>query len=249
MGRLGALIEIRSSRFSMKRVLSRMLVASGLMLGASVISPSFAADGAAGPAKPDAAKGAQLYDQGDASRGIVACASCHGPAGNSSIPANPNLAAQPHEYLVKQLADFQTKEGADKPLRNGPDGNPSPMTPMAQNLTPEDMQNVAFYLTQQSLQQPATAGHEDLVELGRKIWRGGLPERNVPACAACHGANGAGIPAQYPRLAGQFPSYIEEQLKLFRSGDRGNNAVMQEIADRMSDADIKAVSDYAAGLR
>ena len=232
----------------MKRVLSRMLVASGLMLGASVFTSSFAAEGAA-PAKPDAAKGAQLYDQGDASRGIVACASCHGAAGNSSIPANPNLAAQPHEYLAKQLADFQVKEGAEKPLRNGPGGNPTPMTAMAQNLTPEDMQNVALYLTQQPLTQPATAGHEDLVEHGRKIWRGGLPDRNVPACASCHSANGAGIPGQYPRLAGQFPSYIEEQLKLFRSNDRANNNVMHTIADRMSDTDIKAVSDYAAGLR
>jgi len=249
MGRFGALIEIRSSRFSMKRVLSRMLVASGLMLGASVISSSFAAEGAAAAAKPDATKGAQLFDQGDASRGIVACASCHGAGGNSSIPVNPNLAAQPHEYLAKQLADFQTKQGADKPARNGAGGNPTPMTAMAQNLTPEDMSNVALYLAQQPLKEPATAGQEDLVELGRKIWRAGLPERNVPACASCHSANGAGLPAQYPRLAGQFPAYLEEQLKLFRSGDRANNPVMQEIADRMSDADIKAVADYAAGLR
>jgi cytochrome c553 len=87
-----------------------------------------------------------------------------------------------------------------------------------------------------------------MVDLGQKIWRGGLPERNVPACAACHSANGAGMPAQYPRLSGQFPTYIEEQLKLFRSGDRKND-IMFAIADRMSDADIKAVSDYAAGLR
>ena len=232
----------------MMRVLSRMLLVSGLMLGTSVVSPSIAAE-TAGPAKPDAAKGAQLYDQGDAARGIVACASCHGPGGNSSIPANPNLAAHPHEYLAKQLADFQTKQGADKPTRNGSGGNPTPMTAMAQNLTPQDMQNVALYLAQQPLTQPATAGHKDMVELGRKIWRGGLPERNVPACASCHSANGAGLPGQYPRLAGQFPSYIEEQLTLFRSKDRANNTVMNDIADRMSDADIKAISDYAAGLR
>ncbi|GAB1576963.1 c-type cytochrome [Bordetella petrii] len=219
------------------------------MLGASLFSSSFAAEGAAAPAKPDAAKGQELYDQGDASRGIVACASCHGAAGNSTIPVNPNLAAQPHEYLVKQLVDFQTKQGAEKPARNGPEGNPTPMTAMAQNLTPQDMQNVALYLTQQPLTEPASAGHEDLVELGRKIWRGGLPDRNVPACAACHSADGAGLPSQYPRLAGQHPGYIEEQLKLFRSGDRANNDVMHDIADRMSDADIKAVSDYAAGLR
>lgn len=233
----------------MMRVLSRMLCASGLMLGAFVVCPSLAADTAAGPAKPDATKGAQLYDQGDASRGIVACASCHGAGGNSTIPANPNLAANPHEYLAKQLADFQTKAGAEKPARNGEGGNPTPMTAMAQNLTPEDMQNVALYLAQQPLTQPATAGHRDLVELGQKIWRGGLPDRNVPACASCHSADGAGIPGQYPRLAGQFPSYIEAQLKLFRSKDRANNPVMNDIADRMSDTDIKAVSDYAAGLR
>ena len=133
-------------------------------------------------------------------------------------------------------------------MRNGAGGNPTPMTAMAQNLTPADMQNIALYLAQQPLKQPATAGQEKLVDLGQKIWRGGLPERNVPACAACHSANGAGLPGQYPRLSGQFPMYIEEQLKLFRSGDRAND-VMHAIADRMSDADIKAVADYAAGLR
>lgn len=233
----------------MKRVLSRMLVLSGLMLGASVFTSSFAADGAAGPSKPDAAKGGQLFDQGDASRGIIACASCHGAAGNSTIPANPNLAAQSHEYLVKQLTDFQIKAGAKLPIRNGAGGNPTPMTAMAQPLTPADMQNVALYLATQPLKEPATAGYEKLVEHGQKIWRGGLPDRNVPACAACHSANGAGIPAQYPRLSGQFPGYIEEQLKLFRSGERANSEPMHAIADRMSDTDIKAVADYAAGLR
>ena len=171
----------------MKRVLSRMLVASGLLLGASALStPSFAADGAAGPAKPDAAKGGQLFDQGDASRGIIACASCHGAAGNSTIPVNPNLAAQPHEYLAKQLADFQVKQGAKLPVRNGAGGNPTPMTAMAQNLTPADMQNIALYLAQQPLKEPATAGQEKLVDLGQKIWRGGLPERNVPALSLIH---------------------------------------------------------------
>lgn len=230
----------------MKHLLSRMLVASGLMLVVSAFSPSLAAEGTA---KPDAAKGGQLYDQGDAARGIVACASCHGAAGNSTIPANPNLAAQPHEYLVKQLTEFKPKQGADKPLRSGAGGNPTPMTAMAAPLTPQDMQNVALYLSQQPLKEPATAGHKELVDLGRTIWRGGLPDRGVPACAACHSANGAGVPGQYPRLSGQFPSYIEEQLKLFRSGDRNNSQPMHQIADRMSDADISAVADYAAGLR
>lgn len=233
----------------MKRVLSRMIAAGGLVLGASVMSTSFAADGAPAPAKPDAAKGAQLFQQGDAARGVIACITCHGPGGNSSIPANPNLAGQPHEYLAKQLHDFRTKEGAKLPTRLGPGGNPSPMSALAQPLTPQDIQNVSLYLATQQLTQPATAGHENLVELGQKIWRGGLPERNVPACASCHSPSGAGIPGQYPRLAGQFPSYLEEQLKLFRSGDRKTNEPMHTIADRMSDTDIKAVADYAAGLR
>ena len=183
----------------MKRVLSRMLVASGLLLGASALSTaSFAAEGAAGPAKPDAAKGGQLFDQGDASRGIIACASCHGAAGNSTIPVNPNLAAQPHEYLVKQLTDFQVKQGRQAARAQWRRRQSDPMTAMAQNLTPADMQNIALYLAQQPLKQPATAGQEKLVDLGQKIWRGGLPERNVPACAACHSANGAGLPGQYP---------------------------------------------------
>jgi cytochrome c553 len=88
-----------------------------------------------------------------------------------------------------------------------------------------------------------------LVERGQQIWRGGVADRGVPACAACHSANGAGIPAQYPRLGGQYSSYIEDQLKYFRAGHRGNSAMMSQIAARMTDEDIKAVSDYAAGLR
>jgi cytochrome c553 len=234
---------------SMKHKLSRILVSSGLMLSVLFYAQDGAADSPAATSKSDAMKGAQLFEQGDAARGIIACISCHGPGGNSSIPANANLAAQPHEYLVKQLNEFQIKEGATLPLRKGAEGNPSAMTALVQALTPADMQNVALYLAQQPLKEPASASQQSLVELGQKIWRGGLPERNVPACAACHSANGAGIPAQYPRLAGQFPAYLETQLKLFRSGYRANSEPMQAIANRMSDADIRAVSDYAAGLR
>ncbi|CAM3914270.1 c-type cytochrome [Bordetella bronchialis] len=233
----------------MKRVLSRMLVVGGLVLGTTAVFPGYAADATAPAAKPDAAKGEQLYTNGDATRGIIACASCHGAAGNSTIPTNPNLSAQAHEYLAKQLGDFQVKQGAKVPLRNGAGGNPTPMTAIVQSLTPQDMQNIALYLSQQSLKEPATAGQKSLVERGQTIWRAGLPDRGVPACASCHAANGAGIPAQYPRLSGQFPSYIEEQLKLFRDGSRNNSEPMHDIASRMTDDDIKAVSDYAAGLR
>lgn len=232
----------------MKHVLSRIVATSGLVLGASMVSTSFAAE-AQGLARPDAAKGAQLYEQGDAARGVVACVSCHGAAGNSTLPVNPNLAAQPHEYIYKQLTSFKVKDGDTLPQRRGPDGGPTAMAPMAAPLSEDDMRNVALYLSQQKLSEPATAGKPALVEHGEKIWRGGLPERNVPACASCHGATGAGLAAQYPRLAGQFPAYIEEQLRLFRSGQRLNDQTMHQIADRMSDHDIEAVSDYAAGLR
>ena len=233
----------------MKYLLSKVVLAGCLLLGVSAMSPSIAAGAAAGPAKPDAAKGATLYEQGDAARGVVACASCHGAAGNSTIPANPNLAAQSHEYIYKQLTEFRLKAGAKEVLRKGVDGAPSVMTAMAGPLTEADMQNLSVYLTQQKLTEPAPATNPKLLERGQHIWRAGIPDRNVPACAGCHSPNGAGIPGQYPRLSGQFPSYIEEQLKLFRAGHRANNQMMNQIADRMSDSDIKAVSDYAAGLR
>ena len=233
----------------MKYLLSKVVLTGCLMLGVSAMSPSIAAGAATGPAKPDAAKGATLYEQGDAARGVVACASCHGAAGNSTIPANPNLAVQSHEYIYKQLVEFRPKAGAKEALRKGPDGAPSVMSAMAAPLTEADMHNLAVYLTQQKLTEPATATNPKLLERGQHIWRAGIPDRNVPACAGCHSPNGAGIPGQYPRLSGQYPSYIEEQLKLFRAGHRANGPMMNQIADRMSDSDIKAVSDYAAGLR
>jgi cytochrome c553 len=232
------------SALALKRF-AAMLAATAALF---TVSAGFA-QSVAPPPKPDAVKGGQLYDQGDAARGVVACASCHGAAGSSTIPSNPRLAGQAHEYLAKQLADFKLQPGQKVPARSGADGNPTIMTSNVGPLTPQDMQNIALYLAQQQPKDPATAGYKNLVDRGQKIWRGGISDRNVPACAACHSANGAGLPGQYPRLSGQFPSYIEEQLKLFRSGDRNNSVPMHDIANRMTDADIKAVSDYAAGLR
>ncbi len=234
----------------MKHMLSSIVMASGLMLGSSIISLAHAADHQ-GAAKPDAAKGEQLFANGDAARGILACASCHGAAGNSTIPLNPNLAAMPHEYLVKQLHDFAPKDEKTPPARGGADGAASVMTPFASALTEADKQNIAYYLSQQPL-NPDTAGtatNEATMERGQQIWRGGLPDRRVPACAGCHSPNGAGVPGKFPRLSGQHPEYLATQLKLFRSGDRHNGAIMHDIADRMSDSDIAAVADYAAGLR
>lgn len=231
----------------MKRMLSRMVVASGVLLGTCVVSVSHAAEAVA---KPDLAKGEQLYVNGDMARGVIACASCHGEAGNSIIPINPNVAAQPYEYLVKQLLDFKPK-GDHPPVRNGPNGAPSVMAPMAAPLTEDDIRNISFYLSTQAinLDTAPAASNEDTMERGLSIWRGGIAARGVPACAGCHSPNGAGIPGKYPRVGGQHPDYIAEQLRLFRSGDRANSTEMFEIADRMSDRDIAAVADYAAGLR
>jgi cytochrome c553 len=233
----------------MKRVFSRVLLASGVLLGFSMVSASFAADIAV--PKPDSAKGEQLFTKGDASRGIVACITCHGAAGNSTIPANPNLASQSHEYLAEQLESFRSKDGKAPPLRRGKGGANTVMTSFAQALTAADIQNVAYYLAQQKLDwsKAGTATDKATVALGERIWRGGIPDRRVPACASCHSANGAGLPGKFPRLAGQHPSYLLEQLTLFRSGDRANSDMMHEIVNRMTDADIAAVANYAAGLR
>src|SRR5690606_22637366 len=185
-----------------------------------------------------AAKREVLYTGGVPSRAVVSCASCHGAAGNSTLPINPNLAGQAHEYIARQLHDF--KPDGDKPAkRSGPDGAPTAMTPMAAPLTDEDIRNVSYYLGLQKLDYDtaATATNEETMQRGQEIWRGGIPDKRVPACAGCHAPNGAGIPGEFPRLSGQFPSYIADQLRLFRSNDRAN-AIMHDIADRMSDSDI-----------
>ncbi|MFO7747367.1 MAG: c-type cytochrome [Orrella sp.] len=233
----------------MKQVVWRVVLAGSMLLGAAGPLASHAAEVAQGPVKPDAKAGEKLYNEGDPARGVVACISCHGSKGNSELAVNPNLAAQPHEYLYKQLVEFKPKEGETMAARRGPDGAPSTMTGLAMPLTDADMRNVSLYLDEQPLTKPASASDEELVARGEMIWRGGIAAQNVPACAACHSADGAGIPSQYPRLAGQYASYLEDQLKLFRAGHRANSEMMNQIAYRMSDEDIKAVSDYAAGLR
>ena len=204
----------------------------------AVSSVAYAAEEkTAAPAKIDPAKGEALYTNGDAARNITACVSCHGAAGNSTITANPRLAGQHAAYLVKQLHNFQTPE------RNNP-----VMTAMSKALSDEDMKNIAAYLTAQAPKQGA-AKNKDTVELGKHIWRGGIASKNIPACAGCHSPNGAGIPAQYPRLAGQHQDYTEAQLTSFRAGTRNNSAQMTTIAERLSDKEIKAVADYIAGLK
>jgi cytochrome c553 len=183
---------------------------------------------AAATAKPDLAKG-QAAAQ--------VCAACHTADGSRGSPANPILAGQHYDYLVKQLTEF--KAGKRKNAI---------MSGLAATLSDDDMKNVAAFYASKSA-KPGFAKDKDLVKLGEKIYRGGIAEKAVPACAACHAPSGAGMPAQYPRMAGQHGDYTEAQLVAFRGGVRANSAQMVTIAGKLSDREIKAVSDYIAGLR
>jgi len=172
------------------------------------------------------------------------CAACHAADGNSTAPANPKIAGQGVDYLHKQLRDFKAA-GGKKPLRES-----AVMNGMVANLSEADMKSLAAYYAGQSL-KPAAAADKDLAALGQKLWRGGDMANGVPACAGCHGPAGAGVPAQYPRLAGQYAEYVAAQLTAFREGKRANdpNSMMRGVAARMSDRQIRAVAEYAAGLR
>ena len=177
---------------------------------------------------PDLAKGQAT---------AAVCAACHTADGSRGSPANPILAGQHPEYLVKQLQEF--KSGKRKNAI---------MAGFAATLSDDDMRNVAAFYASKTA-KPGAAKDKDLAALGEKIYRGGIGDRNIPACAGCHSPTGAGIPAQYPRVGGQHADYTEAQLVAFRVGARGNSAQMSAIAAKMNDREIKAVSDYIAGLR
>ena len=172
------------------------------------------------------------------------CAACHAADGNSVAAANPKLAGQFAEYLSKQLRDFKALEGKP-PLRQS-----AVMNGMVANLSDADMKGLAAYYSKQAY-KPATAADKELAALGQRLWRGGDAVHGIPACGGCHGPAGAGIPAQFPRLAGQYAEYIAAQLTAFREGKRTNdvNGVMRGVAAHMNDGQIRAVAEYAAGLR
>lgn len=178
--------------------------------------------------KADPAKGQVLS---------AACQACHLADGSRGLPANPILAGQHAEYVIKQLTEFKTGKRKN-----------AVMTGMAAPLGDEDMKHIAaFYATKKA--KDGAAKDKATVALGEQIYRGGIAAKQVPACAGCHSPNGVGIPALYPRVAGQHAEYAEAQLLAFRSGLRANSAQMTAIAAKMNDAEIKAVSDYVAGLR
>jgi cytochrome c553 len=195
-----------------------------------------------------AADAAKAAPKGDAARGQViastVCVACHGPDGNSPLAANPKLAGQHPEYLLRQMTNFKAANGKQPERVN------AIMNGMIAAYDEGQMRDLAAFFSTQT-QKGETAKNRETVELGQKLFRGGDQAKGLPACAGCHGPTGAGIPSQYPRIGGQFPEYLEAQLKSFRDGGRANdpNKMMRMVALKMTDAEIKAVSDYIAGLR
>jgi cytochrome c553 len=209
-----------------------MKLIAPLLVAGLIAACSFSAvanEAAPATYKPDLAKG-------EASYGAV-CAACHGPDGNSVAPIYPKLAQQHAAYLVKQLQEFKSDKRANAIMKG-----------FAAGLADEDMQNIAYWVATKPA-KPGFSQEKELVTLGERIFRGGIADRQVPACAGCHSPNGAGIPAQYPRLAGQNAEYAQAQLTAFRDGVRKNNLPMTQVAAKLNDREIKAVSDYIAGLR
>lgn len=209
---------------------------SRIALSLLVVSGAASADEAAKAAAPkaDAARGKTVA--------TAMCGACHGNDGNSAISANPKLAGQHADYLAKQLHDF--KSTSDSARKN------AVMSGMAAALNDEQIRDIAAYFAEQKQSNNASKNKATL-EQGQKLYRAGDVSKGLAACAACHGPAGAGMPAQYPRLAGQHAEYIEAQLKSFRDGGRVNDPakMMRMVALKMTDAEIKAVSDYIAGLR
>ncbi len=180
----------------------------------------------------------------------LVCAACHGTDGNSPAPNFPKLAGLGEKYLYKQLADI--KEGRRNVLE---------MTGMLTNMSDQDLKDIAAYFNSQTIQLSGAkslnvltnSGEEvDALALGQKVFRAGNKETSVAACMGCHSPTGKGNdPAGFPRLSGQHPEYIEKQLRAFRAGERtndGDTAIMRQVAANLSDAELKAVANFVAGL-
>lgn len=193
------------------------------------IQPAFAEEAATTEAAPEVNSPDKVVQN--------VCAACHGADGNSVITTNPKLAGQHPEYLFKQLTNFKDGTRAN-----------AVMSGMASALSGEDMEGIAKYFSNQSIKL-AKAKENGKGSLGEKIYRGGIAATKTPACAACHGVTGAGLPKQFPRLAGQHTEYTVQQLRTFRTGERANAPMMATIAAKMSDAEMQAVADYIQGLR
>lgn len=225
------------------KLLAPLLLAA---LFAAPITSTFAAgDQAASPAasaapamaKAEAPKATKPNLVLGESKFTAVCAACHGADGNSGAPVNPKLSQQHPEYLVKQLQEFKSGKRANAVMQG-----------FAAMLSEDDMKNIAYWVSANKA-KAGFAKDKALVSLGERIYRGGISDRQIPACAGCHSPNGVGIPAQYPRLAGQHADYTAAQLLAFRDGVRNNSLQMNQVAAKMNKREIDAVSDYIAGLR
>lgn len=210
-------------------LLAALLVLPAMSSFAAGEAAPAAAAAPAKVAKPDLVKGAATF--------TAVCAACHGADGNSGTPAYPKLAKQHPEYLVKQLQEFKSGKRKNAIMQG-----------FAAMLSEEDMRNVSYWTTSQAA-KPGFAKEKELVTMGERIYRGGISDRQIPACAGCHSPSGAGIPSQYPRLSGQHSEYTAAQLTAFRDGVRANSLQMNQVAAKLNDKEIRAVADYIAGLR
>ena len=167
------------------------------------------------------------------------CIACHGIDGNSLISANPKLGGQHAAYILKQLENF--KSG----LREN-----AVMAGMVVNLTEQEMINLALYFSEQNILL-SKARNNGVGSLGEKIFRAGIKNKGVAACASCHGPSGHGIPDKYPRLNAQHSQYTLAQLNAFRLELRKNDSdeVMRTIAQKLTEQEMQAVADYIQGLR
>lgn len=212
----------------MRSIAARLTALTGLVMAVFAWAPLALAADATPPAKPDLARGEAIAKQ--------SCGACHSFDGQRGMAMNPIIAGQVPEYLVRQLQAFKSGQ-RNNPIMKG----------FAATLNEADMRHVAAFYGSKTAQN-GTARDASLVQEGERIWRGGIPDRQIAACAGCHSPNGAGIPIQYPRLSAQHAEYTEVQLRAFRDGSR-KNLQMNDVAAKMNDKEIKAVSDFVAGLR
>ncbi len=202
---------------------------------------------------------------GDAKAGqakAAVCGACHGIDGNSAAPNFPKLAGQGERYLLKQIHDIKAWDTETNQAKKATAGRAVlEMTGLLTPLSDQDIADVAAYFSSQNTQLSGSKKMEvqvnsglkvDSMELGAKTYRAGNLANGLPACTGCHAPDGKGnAAAGFPRLSGQHPDYIEKQLNNFRTGNRvndGDSMPMRTIADKLSDAEIKALANFIAGL-
>lgn len=201
------------------------------------------AGGAPAAAQQEAAQAASQRGSVEAGREkATTCAACHGEAGNSPSAEWPSLAGQHAEYTVDQLKAF----------RDGTRPDVLDMQNLAAQLSEQDMWDIAAYYEAQTL-EPKGA-NPDLVSRGEDIYRGGIPERGIAACIACHGPSGRGNPmAAYPRISNQHATYVEKTLGDYASGERRSDAdvnqMMRNVAEMLLEEEMRALASYVQGLR